>query len=260
MTELRKAIGIVSYLPDDSTKRQSRISRLSRLFSSLSRLLPNIDIIVVAQNWKDYVPVAPKNNIIIVSYTMGLGILRARNILRAQFLEREYDYLIMFDDDAIPEESKEGAIAYYLKKMDENPRGFAFVVDPFSKNMINPYYPSQLNFCAISKYIYNKEPMPQVDPQKNEAYEDRLFSTLLHHKYADLEFSVPEGVRSVHFKNPQIQKYGGEVPSTWAYSPDRNWGALKTNTLAIEKYIVQNGDIPEEFKSDKHERYNNISS
>lgn len=248
MAELRKAIGIVSYLPDDIAKRQSRISRLSRLFGSLSRILPNIDIIVVAQNWRDYMPVAPKNNIIIVSYTMGLGILRARNILRAQFLDAGYDYLIMFDDDAIPEETITGATAHYLKKMDENPNGFAFVADLKSKDPVQPYWPSQLNFCAISRYIYEREPLPNVDPQKNEAFEDRLFSTLLHYKYADLEFSVPKGVRSVHFKNPQIKNYGGEVPSTWAYSPDRDWKALLAHTNNIEKYIVEHHDLPQNIK------------
>lgn len=193
------------------------------MIKRLNRKLPGIDILIIAQNWKDYKPISENNRLIIYNY-IKLGILKARTMLRKHFLDLNYDYIIMFDDDAIPEEFIPGAINNYLGKMDSNPEGFAFIkpIKPTGA-LYNPYIDSQLNFCAISKYIYEKESMPPVDAQENEGYEDRIFSLLLHCKYSDKEFDAPTGVRSVHFKNPDIDKLGGEVPSTWARQPGRNW-------------------------------------
>lgn len=245
---LKKVIGIVSWLPDDLTQRNKRVQRLDALIERLNEKLPNIDILIVAQNWKDYKPISKNNKLIVFNY-IKLGILKARRILRKHFLDLNYDYLIMFDDDAIPEEFAPGAINKYLEEMDNNPDGFAFIkpTEPTGA-LYNPYVNSQLNFCAISRYIYEKEPMPLVDAQENEGYEDRIFSLLLHCKYNDKEFDAPAGVKSIHFKNPNINNFGGEVPSTWARQPGRNWGQLTRNTNLIEKYIVENKKLPEDLK------------
>ena len=48
-------------------------------------------------------------------------------MLRDEFLKRDYDYIIMLDDDAILEEKVPGGIQRYLQLMDEHPQGFAFM-------------------------------------------------------------------------------------------------------------------------------------
>ena len=249
MKELSKVIGIISWLPDNIVDRSSRLMRFTRLLNGINEYFPDIPIMVIAQNWKNYMPQPQNNDFIIYKYDK-LGILQARKELRKHFLEKNYDYLIMFDDDAIIESAQDGLVKEYFRRMDEHPNGFAFVKNWGIQDLanLNPYYPSQLNLCAISRYIYEKEPMINIDPQKDEAYEDNLWSLLLHCKYSDLEFDVPEGLRSVHFKNPNIDKLGGEVPSTWSKERKRDWRGLGQRTIALSRYIIENKDLPVSIK------------
>ena len=127
----------------------------------------------------------------------------------------------MLDDDAIIQYDNNTATADYIKELDNHPNGFCFIKGNGSSPHTE-YNDSQLNLCAVSRYIYEKEPIPNVNPQKSEGFEDRVWSTLLHYKYADLEFDAPPTIRSVHFKNPNIAEYGGEVPSTWSKAQKYN--------------------------------------
>ena len=54
---LRKVFGIPSWLPDKEPDRSQRKERINRLFKQLNDLWPNIDILVVAQNWQDFKPI-----------------------------------------------------------------------------------------------------------------------------------------------------------------------------------------------------------
>jgi hypothetical protein len=108
-----------------------------------------------------------------------LGILGARKMLRTKFLESKYDYLIMCDDDIVLKPEIENAPKKYLEELDKHPEGFSFVK-----------YGWSLTFCAISRFIYKKEPMVDVDPEKNEGYEDMVFPLLLHYKYPKNEFKT----------------------------------------------------------------------
>ena len=241
-----KVIGIISWLPDNIKDRTIRCTRFANLLNSIEKYFPNIPIMIIAQNWKDYIPKPQNNQLIIYKYDK-LGILQARKELRKQFLyHKEFNFLIMFDDDAIIESINPDLPMEYLHRMDENPNGFAFVKSNGTTDLtnLNPYAPSQLNMCVISRYIYEKEPMVNVDAQKDEAYEDNLFSLLLHCKYSDLEFDIPDGLKSVHFKNPNINKFGGEVPSTWAREKRRDWRGLSRRTIALQEYIIKNKDLP----------------
>ena len=62
---LKKVFGIPSWLPDVEPARSLRIERINRLFKQLDYLWPNIDILVIAQNWKDFKPIETKNKQII---------------------------------------------------------------------------------------------------------------------------------------------------------------------------------------------------
>lgn len=228
-------IGIISWLPENANTRKLRIDRLNRLCKQIEELWPEIPVLIIAQNWKDYIP-SIKLNFIINSYGR-LGILKARQELRRKFLESDFDYLIMFDDDAIIEGTPELAIQY-IQELNNHPQGFCFIKGQGSSPYTD-YADSQLNLCAISRWIYEREPIPDIDPQKSQAFEDRIWSTLLHFKYAEKEFDAPAGFKCIHFKNPN------EVaPSTWSSEKHYQWKQMRENTREIEKYISENKELP----------------
>ena len=136
----------------------------------------DIEFLIIAQNWQDYkVPSFVKHSYI---FKYGkLGILGARKKLREHFLESNYDYLIMCDDDIVLKTTDDKAIKEFNKALTDNPKGFWF-----------PMYGWSLSFCAVSKWIYEREEMVDVDPEKSEGYEDTVFPYLLHYKYPKHEF------------------------------------------------------------------------
>ena len=169
---LKKCFGIPSWLPDKEPDRNQRKERINRLFKQLNDLWPSIDILVIAQNWQDFKPIETKNKQIIKTYE-PLGILKARQTLREEFLKLDYDYIIMFDDDAIIE-FIDDAPKQYMNEIEKHPHGFCFM--PGNNSKYHPYCGAQLNLCAISRFIYEQEPMVPVDPQKDEGYEDSIIS------------------------------------------------------------------------------------
>ena len=235
-----KTIGIVSWFPQDEPVRGQRMGRFKKLLKQIDFYFPKFPIIVIAQNWNGFTPSC--NNFLYVYKYPQLGILRARKELRRRFLELGYDYLIMFDDDAIIECSDDTALTEYFDRMDNNPNGFAFLKRENATSLPsyeNPYVDSQLNLCTISRDILLQEDIPEVDPQRNIAYEDRILSMLLHTKYADREFDVPEGLRCTHFRSVTRP-----LPSTWARDKKIKWDILDVNTKALEKYLSEYKCLP----------------
>ena len=99
-SSLKKVFGIISYFPDNDSAyhietRRERSRRFKELLARLEELWPDVDIMVIAQNWQDFAMPNLKNKTIIYRYEQKLGILGARRELRKQFLASEYDYLIM---------------------------------------------------------------------------------------------------------------------------------------------------------------------
>ena len=68
---------------------------------------------------------------------------------------------------------------------------------------------------------------------------------MLHNKYGDKEFDCPKTIRCIHFKNDNIEDYGGEVPSTWSHTAQINWRAIRKNTADIEQYISTYKELPD---------------
>lgn len=233
--KVKICFGIISWLPDNVEARKLRIERLERLFKQLEELWPEIPVIVVCQNWKDFNPGYSKH--IYFKYDR-LGILKARKTLRNHFLQSEYNYLIMFDDDAIIQVDDDHAAVDYMDAIKKNPRGFCFIHGSGSSPYTD-YADSQLNLCAISRDIVQLEDIPDYDPQKSEAFEDRIYSALLHFKYKDKEFLPPINIRCIHFKNPNEP-----APSTWSREKKYNWRLMRENTCAIEKYISIKKELP----------------
>lgn len=236
---LKKCFGIISWLPDKNPDRKLREDRVNRLFSQLNNLWPDIDILVIAQNWQDFKPIETKNNKIILNYK-PLGILQARKTLRREFLKLDYDYIIMFDDDAIIKCDNDHAHIDFMNEVDAHPDGFCFIHGNNSR--YHPYIAAQLNLCAISRFIYEKEDIVNVDPQKREGYEDSIYACLLHNKWGKYEFNPPKTIRPIQFNNPNEK-----APSTW-YGNARAKGSLghmNRNTDRIQEYIVAHKELPD---------------
>ena len=197
---INKCFGFISWLPDDTENRQARIERLNNAFKQIINLFgEDSHFIVVAQNWKDYNVPSFVKNIQIFRYGK-LGILGARKTLRKHFLDLNYDYLIMCDDDIVLETKTPTAIKDFNTELENNPKGFWFAM-----------YGWSLSFCAVSKWIYERVPMVDVDPEKGEGYEDCVFPYLLHYKYPKNEIFFHD----IKFLQYQV-KYHQHHKSTWA--------------------------------------------
>lgn len=217
---LSKTIGIISYFPDKEPDRTLRIQRFKKLLVRLAELFPNIPKIIIAQNWKEFALPGGEPEFQIHSYPR-LGIVKARRVLREKFLETAHDYLIMFDDDVIlvGDDSSE-----FLRQIDENPDGA----------LITKWEFSQLNLFAISRWMYSREELPDVDPEKDEAFEDVIFTSTLKAKYPTrLKDFVDTNLKDISFKYEGADK----VPSTWANVRRRNWTKLRTKTAEMKAEI-----------------------
>lgn len=234
---MKPVIAIPSYLPEKNESRVIRRQRVNALLRSLEEKFPDIDIIIVAQNWKRFRHADIKNNVYVHHFDR-LGITQARKKLREIILASDYDYVIMLDDDAVIQGTNE-EIQEYLKLMEEHPQGFSFIEnkpDARKDSRFTPFAPSQLNLCAISRYIYEREDIPSVSAEKDEAYEDRVYAALLYWKYHDNYFKAPVNVRTIHFKD-------GVTPSTWS-TRKRNHTQILSNTFKIECYIARHQELP----------------
>lgn len=229
--ELSKVFGFISWLPDKEPDRGLRVERLNRALNQIKSLFGDVNIMIIAQNWKEY-ELPEGINAQVFKYDK-LGILGARKILRRHFLESNYDYLIMCDDDIMIEIKDDNAPNNYLKSIDSNPNGFMFL----------QYKAAQLNLCAISRFIYKQEPMVDTDPEKGEGYEDTIFSNLLHYKYPEYEFYTDENIKCIQFMNKNEK-----APSTWSKENNnhsQNWsvtefyiGQFKKGNFKIDKKLA----------------------
>lgn len=190
---MKKVIGIISYLPDDVKIRSQRIQLLSSLIAKCNQLF-NLSIFIIAQNW----PILNFKNCTIFNYPK-LGITGARKKLREKFLESEYDYLIMLDDDCRLEGSSGKE---YLRQIDVNPGKFG----EFKQTL--------LKLFAISKEIFELEDFEDAEPEKGEGFEDRILVNKLRKKYPDKKFT---------FKNTGITEISTSTKdplSTWYNNQD----------------------------------------
>ena len=239
-SSIKKVFGIISYFPNNDSDyhiemRRERSRRFRELLFKLEELWPSVDIMIIAQNWQDFQLPNIKNKI--TTYHYGkLGILGARRELRKRFLNSNYDYLIMLDDDFIIEANDPQA---YMDAIDNHPNGFG---------ALKRYPPSPLTFFAISKYIYNQIDMPNVNPEKGEGFEDDIFTAQCFAKFPDASFIFPDGCvrdNSFHYEGP------GKCPSTWSKERKYDWKHMreftKTTIHDIEHPMIEDEAAVEEM-------------
>jgi hypothetical protein len=221
-------IGIISYFPDKNPDRELRINRFNSLLSTLERLWPSLPIVVVAQNWGDYQP--PKN--VTVHSFNKLGILNARKTLREIFLKSDFSGMVTMDDDVIISgDSGEE----YLRQISIKPNGMGVFC----------WEHSQLNLLYISREIYSKVGLPEVDPEKDEGFEDVVFTSNCKQLFPEDVFTFNDtGLSEISFR------YAGpdKVPSTWA-GGYRNWSKLRGNTKKIKENLEGNMPLGSILKS-----------
>ena len=190
--DIKICIGMISYLPDNNM-RQKRIDSMQDLFKKLDELFKDIPVMIITQNWKDYCP-KTKLKLIREDHEKGLGIIKARINLREKFINSEFDYMIMLDDDAIIGGTD---ASDYIKEIKDHPDGFGW----FSNHL--------LKLFAISKNVYSQIEMPNISAEKFEGFEDKLFISMCRIRFPELEFKFS------HDKLTETSYLVHDTPSTW---------------------------------------------
>ena len=91
-------IGIISYLPEDKQLKEKRLQAHKKQLSSFKTLLPQTDIYILAQNYKeqDYIQA---DNLHYIKFEKGIGPANARNELLKMFYNSNNDWMLLCDDD-----------------------------------------------------------------------------------------------------------------------------------------------------------------
>ena len=156
-------IGITSYMPDNVAVRKERINRLTNLINHCNDHF-KLDILIIAQNWKDDVNLYFERSAFIEYHDNPLGITPARNALRDKFLKSDYDYMIMMDDDTVLSDDQKD-YDDYLGVI--NSTGYEFY-------WLTNFY---IRLCCISKKGFSKIQFdPKVNAEDGTGWEDVVFN------------------------------------------------------------------------------------
>ena len=91
-------VGAISYLPDTEI-REKRFKAIKQSLQDLRTVIPeDVQITVIAQNYKDIVGL-PLKNTTFKHYEAGIGQCAARNILLEEFYASNDDFMLYTDDD-----------------------------------------------------------------------------------------------------------------------------------------------------------------
>lgn len=211
---MKIAVGIISYFPADKNVRENRKEGLRRLLKQLVQYFPDQDVLVCAQCWTldeelEMQSIHPK--LFIFNHEKGLGIPMCRIELRDIFLNQtNYDYMLMFDDDAEINTTFDKA-QHYLRMMEEHPEGFSVLQGHF-KDPLGHYDPAQLNGAAFSRFILEQENWDKNWNAQNPAtgvFDDVMYVYTCHYKYPQYEFIV-NGISCTQWSKPQRKSI-----STW---------------------------------------------
>ena len=132
---------------------------------------------IVAQNWgqSKLKLINANNKTILYKYKNRLGINGARQKLRKHFLESEYDYLIMLDDDSTLFGTKEDGLRY-IEDIKNHP------------NMWGAKKPLLLKLFAISKEVFKEVDYKAGSIENGDFFEDMLLIRTLEKRYPERRF------------------------------------------------------------------------
>lgn len=216
---MKICIGIISYLPDEIEKRQIRFKQCQNLLEQCDSIF-NVPIIIICQNYKD--EVLYSKNLIRYDYEK-LGIVNARKTLRNKFLQSDFDYIILNDDDiSIIGDYNEGQL--FLQEIERvNEQCIVQNATLFS------------GFC-ISKNLFSQIDIPNLEAANGEGFEDFAF-------YKILSFLINKTPRKIKTKIIFRHSFG---TSTWGNkelflkSKQMQDHTLEYINKVIEEYKQQN--------------------
>ena len=184
-------------MPDEEEVRKIRVERLNNLLDKCRYNLPELPILIVAQNWKgNEIPV--KGNLTVFNYGK-LGITKARDTLRKMFLDTRYDYMICFDDDF---EINKSPISFskYIKILNTIPNAFI------------EYENYIMNLCAMSRYIAERYPFDEsISAETGTGFEDWIYVSVI--KNSDKEHYY--NVRNLNLATRPRSELVNDKYSTW---------------------------------------------
>ncbi|MDY2735093.1 glycosyltransferase family 2 protein [Intestinibacter sp.] len=198
---VKKLIGIISYLPDNQAIRSQRFLMLVNLLKDCFKF--NLPIMIIAQNWAPQELDALQDKCIIKTYPK-LGIVGARNELRKQFIESEFDYLIMLDDDCILKLNQTG-ITEYLAEIDAHPSG----AGEFRNTLLKLY--------AISKDLLQQVDFDEnISAETGVGFEDTVFVNKVRKKFKDKVYTFKCRGNNIN----EVSLYTKDPLSTWYTDQD----------------------------------------
>ena len=172
---MTKCIGIISYFPNNDKQRSVRKNRFLNLINVLNTYF-KLPIVIIAQNWdkNDFI-LNYCNTITIYSYNHGLGITKARYILREKLLKLDYDYFIFLDDDSDIKCTQRG-VDNYLKEIDMH------------EGMVGRFNNDLPRLLAISKQmliLMDYEFIKDKEASRGEIWEDFVYLSTYRRLYPD---------------------------------------------------------------------------
>jgi hypothetical protein len=188
---ITKVIGIISWLPSDKT-RQVRQERLEKLLVECDKLF-NLPVMIIAQGWDNTVKTT--KNSVVYNYER-LGITGARKKLREKFLESNYNYLIMLDDDCQLSGKKEDADKY-LKQIDSH------------SGSIGIFKGTLLKLFAIPHNLMSQVDYNNIEAEKGEGFEDMVFVETCKKKFPNKHFTF------IRYGLSENSDSGNDKYSTW---------------------------------------------
>lgn len=91
-------IGQISYLPNNELRTQ-RLEAARTQIKWLNKVLPNVKIISVCQNYNE--DECDMQGVEYIRFENGIGAGKARNIILEKFYHSNYDWLLLCDDDTV---------------------------------------------------------------------------------------------------------------------------------------------------------------
>lgn len=215
MPHVNNVIGIISYFPENKSKRANRRRCLRNLIEKCREIF-NLPILLIAQNYTDdELSIFRNYGCEIHNYDKS-GILRARYELQQLFINSDYDNLIMLDDDCVLKGSKKDG-DLYLSRLNAHPNSYGL----FSNNF--------LKLFSISKELYERFEWPLDKSVENgDLFEDVYLTMWLRKYYPDKAFRYKTNIREL--SNSQSDK-----DSTWLeHSLDKTQMFNNTYNLIYE--------------------------
>lgn len=216
---MKVTIGICSYFPDEENLRGVRIARLNNLIKQCNDLF-GLPIMIIAQNWKS-IAIAEgmtKAPIYVYKYDKPLGITQARRELKTKFLESDFDYLVMLDDDSYLKGTKQGA-QVYLYDLLTNPDKFGV------------FKPSLIKLFAISKEVFKLIEYPEGgadDKDENKRYfEDMYLTKALQKVYPEKEFKFHRS-ELMEYSDSAWDEYSTGWHEVYAHESEGGWNRHDT--------------------------------